>query len=88
MDFERRLGVLISLPQGGGPAFDAYGVPVQDRPVSGRTNPAVIGFLICAVVSAPLAIVQITYHVVPHALVVIGVVTGALPLAVVGFGGS
>lgn len=85
---EQRQDALASLPQGDAQESDDFGVPVQDRPVKGRTNRVVAGFLICAVVSAALAIAQlINHHAVPHAVVAFGVIIAAPPVVVMGFGG-
>jgi hypothetical protein len=85
---EQRQDALVSLPQDHAQELDDFGAPVSYLPVRGGTNRAVAGFLICAVVSAALAIAQlIGHHPLPHAVVVFGVIMGFLPVAVVGIGG-
>lgn len=61
------------------PQLHAYGVPVQDRAVKGRATAVITGCLICAIVPAVLAIVEVIYHDVPATLVWLGVIIGFLP---------
>ena len=69
------------LPQSGEPELDAHGVPVQDRPASGRISLGVTACLIATVISTALPIVALKYHSVrsvPRWLALLAVGAGFL----------
>ena len=75
MTSARTISSSLPVPQNGEqrqsdtPQLHAYGVPVQDRAVKGRATAVITGCLICAIVPAVLAIVEVIYHNIPATFV-------------------
>jgi len=84
-DGEQPQGLLPGRPETYELELDAYGVPVQGRPMKGLAAVVITGCTICAIVPAVLAIVEGVYHDVPPTLVWLGLIIGFLPGGVAAF---
>jgi hypothetical protein len=69
-------------PQASEPELDVYGLPVQDRPATGRTHLLVIACLIRSLVSVGLAVTDtwVAYRSLAGYMVFLGILSGFLAI--------